>query len=139
MSVHFGDPYPDGHYDLVVMDKRTRYPEVEVVYLTGTKPTKEKLKKIFATHGTPIQVERDNGPLFQTKEFAEFAAVEGFRHHIITPLHPRVNGETEFHENGKQNRTDSTDSEKLTNDGNAKGVYSLSVDTTPRDRNPTKA
>ena len=93
VSVDFGGPYPDGHYNLVVIDKRTRYPEVEVVYSTGIKPTKEKLKKIFATHGTPIQIESDNGPPFQSKEFAEFAAVEGFRHHRITPLHPRANGE----------------------------------------------
>ena len=95
VSVDFGGPYPDGHYNLVVIDKRTRYPEVEVVYSTGIKPTKEKLKKIFATHGTPIQVESDNGPPFQSKEFAEFAAIEGFRHHRITPLHPRANGEAE--------------------------------------------
>ena len=39
VSVDFGGPYPDGHYNLVVIDKRTRYPEVEVVYSTGIKPT----------------------------------------------------------------------------------------------------
>ena len=106
VSVDFGGPYPDGHYNLVVIDKRTRYPEVEVVYSTGIKPTKEKLKKIFATHGIPIQVESDNCPPFQSKEFAEFAAIEGFRHHRITPLHPRANGEAESFMNlsTKQNR-----------------------------------
>ena len=66
-----------------------------MVYLTGIKPMKEKLKKIFAIHGTPVQVESDNGPPFSSKEFVEFVAVEGFRHHRITPLHPRVNGEAE--------------------------------------------
>ena len=95
VSVDFEGPYPDGHYNLVVIDKRIRYPEVEVVYSTGVKPTKEKLKKIFATHGTPVQVESDNGPPFTSKEFAEFAAIEGFKHHRITPLHPRANGEAE--------------------------------------------
>ena len=34
VSVDFGGPYPDGHYNLVIMDKRSRYPEVEVVYST---------------------------------------------------------------------------------------------------------
>jgi hypothetical protein len=29
VSVDFGGPYPDGHYNLLVIDKRTRYPEVE--------------------------------------------------------------------------------------------------------------
>ena len=55
VSVDFGGPYPDGHYNLVVIDKRTRYPEVESVHSTAAKPTKEKLKKIFATYGTPEQ------------------------------------------------------------------------------------
>lgn len=95
VSIIFGGPYPDGHYNLVVIDKRTRYPEVEVVYSTGIKATKEKLKKIFATHGTPERVESDKGPSFTSKEFAEFAATEGFTHHRVTPLHPRANGEAE--------------------------------------------
>ena len=29
LSVDFGRPYPDGHYNLVVIDKRTRFPVVE--------------------------------------------------------------------------------------------------------------
>ena len=65
VSVDFGGPYPDGHYNMVVIDQRTRYPEVEIVYSTGIKATKEKLKKIFATHGTSVQVETDNGPPFR--------------------------------------------------------------------------
>ena len=95
VSVDFGGPYPDGHYNLVVIDKRTRYPEVETLYSTAVKPTKEKLKKVFATYGTPEQLETDNSPPFHAKEFAEFAVEEGFRHHRITPLHPRANGEAE--------------------------------------------
>ena len=95
VSVDFGGPYPDGHYNLVVIDKRTRYPEVELIYSTSFKPTKEKLRKVFATYGMPEQLESDNGLPFNSKEFAEFAAEEGFRHHRITPLHPRANGEAE--------------------------------------------
>ncbi|MCG8047363.1 MAG: DDE-type integrase/transposase/recombinase, partial [Candidatus Thiodiazotropha taylori] len=95
VSVDFGGPYPDGHLNLVIIDKRTRYPEVETVNTTSMKSTKEKLKKVFATHGTPEVLETDNGPPFNAKEFAEFAEEEGFRHHRITPLHPRANGEAE--------------------------------------------
>ena len=47
------------------------------------------------TYGTPEQLKTDNGPPFHAKEFAEFAVEEGFRHHRITPLHPRANGEAE--------------------------------------------
>ena len=90
-----GGPYPDGRYNLVVIDKRTRYPEAERVYSTSAKSTTEKLKKMFATHGTPIRLESDNGPPFTSREFSEFAEVEGFQHHRVTPMHPRSNGEAE--------------------------------------------
>ena len=95
VSIDFGGQYPDGYYDLVVIDKSSRYPEVEIVYSTGVKPTKEKGKKIFATHGTPVQVESDNGPPFTSKEFADFATIERFKHRRVTPLHQGASGEAE--------------------------------------------
>ena len=95
VAADFGGPYPDGHYNLVVVDKRTRYPEVETTYLTGFKPTKEKLKKTFGHNGIPRRLESDNGPPFNSKEFADSAEEEGFEHHRVTPLHPRANGEAE--------------------------------------------
>ena len=45
VAVDFGGPYPDGHYNLVIIDKRTRCPKVETLYATAVKPTKEKRKK----------------------------------------------------------------------------------------------
>ena len=95
VSVDFGEPYPDGHYNRVVIDKRTRYLEVEKLHTTACKQTKEKLKKIFSTHGIPRRLESDNGPPFNSIDFANFAIEEGFEHHEITPLHPRANGEAE--------------------------------------------
>jgi len=95
ISVDFGGPYPDGHYNLVAIDKRTRYPEVEITHSTAAKPTIERLHKIFATHGIPRRVETDNGPPFQSQEFADFAEEQGFYHHRVTPEHARANGEVE--------------------------------------------
>ena len=95
VAVDFGGPYPDGHYNLVVVDKRTRYPCVETVRSTSFQATAEKLKKIFATHGTPQRLETDNGPPFQSKDFEAFAKAEGFYHHRVTPGHPRANGQAE--------------------------------------------
>ena len=95
VAVDFGGPYPDGHYNLVAVDKRTRYPEVQQTHSTAFKPTKRGLKTMFATHGTPRQLESDNGPPFNSKEFVEFANEEGFHHHRVTPEHARVNGEVE--------------------------------------------
>ena len=93
--IDFGGPYPDGHYNLVAIDKRTRYPEVEVTYSTSFKPTQAKIKRMFGHHGIPQRVDSDNGPPFNSEEFAQFAAHEGFIHHRITPEHPRANGEAE--------------------------------------------
>ena len=95
LAVDFGGPYPDGHYNLVVIDKRTRFPVVEQTTSTSSRTTCDRLRKIFATHGIPERLESDNGPPFQSAEFAEFAKEMGFHHHRITPEHPRANGEAE--------------------------------------------
>lgn len=95
IAVDFGGPYPDGHYNFVLVDKRTRYPVVEEVPSTAMRHTKEKLKHIFGTYGTPNVIISDNGPPFNSHEFEQFAQDEGFRHHRVTPLHPRANGQAE--------------------------------------------
>ena len=95
VSVDFGGPFPDGHYNLVVIDKRTRYPEVEQVYSTSFRSTARKLRKIFSTHGVPRRLESDSGPPFKSEQFKDFAKEMGFEHHRITPHHPRANGEAE--------------------------------------------
>ena len=95
ISIDFGGPYPDGHYNLVAIDRRTRYPEVATVYSTACRSTTEKLKVMFATHGTPRKITSDNGPPFNSRDFSQFADEEGFEHCKVTPLHPRANGEVE--------------------------------------------
>ena len=95
ISIDFGGPYPDGHYNLVAIDQRTRYPVVEAVSSTGFKQTKEKLKKTFAYLGIPRRVTSDNGPPFNSEQFKDFAKEEGFVHHRVTPNHPRANGHVE--------------------------------------------
>ena len=39
VSADFGGPYPDGHYNLVLIDKHSRYPAVEVLHSTSFKAT----------------------------------------------------------------------------------------------------
>ena len=95
ICVDFGGPYPDGHYNLVAIDRRTRYPEVESMRMIDFKHTKVALKKMFASHGTPRTVQSDNGAPFNSRDLTNFAEEEGFNHHRITPEHPRANGEVE--------------------------------------------
>ncbi|XP_048751676.2 uncharacterized protein LOC125663402 [Ostrea edulis] len=51
--------------------------------------------KIFSIFGIPEVLKTDNGPPFQSSEFAKFASYLGFRHQRITPLWPRTNSEAE--------------------------------------------
>ncbi|XP_045187538.2 uncharacterized protein K02A2.6-like [Mercenaria mercenaria] len=95
VSMDFGGPYPDGHYNLVIIDKRTRYLVVEQTRSTSGRVTCEKLRGIFATYGVPARLESDNGPPFNSVEFKEFSQEMGFYHHRVTPEHPRANGEAE--------------------------------------------
>ena len=89
------DRTPDGHYNLVLIYKRTSYPVVEPVATTNFQACKERLKHIFALYGTPRRIESDNRPPLNYKEFSEFAMQVGFQRHKVTPLHPRANGKAE--------------------------------------------
>ena len=95
LSADFGGPYPDGHYNLVVIDKRTRFPVVEQTTSTSCRVTCDRLRNIFATYGIPEKLETDNGPPFNSAELKKFAEEMGFQHHRLTPEHPRANGEAE--------------------------------------------
>ena len=95
LAADFGGPYPDGHMNLVVVDKRTRYPVVKEVPSTQFKSVRPPFKQIFATYGTPSRIETDGGPPFNGNEFTEFSKQEGFNHHLVTPDHARANGEAE--------------------------------------------
>lgn len=69
-----GRPYADGHYNLVLINKRTRYPVVESVPSTSFQTRKERLlNHTFATSGTRIRAESNNGAPFNTKEFNDLA------------------------------------------------------------------
>ena len=95
ISTDFGGPYPDGHYNLVAIDQRTRYSVAEVVSSTGFKQTKEKLKNTFAYLGIPRRLTLDNGPPFNSEQFKDFAKEKGFVHHRASTNHLRANSQVE--------------------------------------------
>lgn len=69
VNLDFGGPYPNGHYNLVMVDHR--YLVVEEVHNTFFKETRIKLNEIFTTYRTPRKILTDNGPPFQSKVFVE--------------------------------------------------------------------
>ena len=54
-----------------------------------------RFDKIFSEFGVPAQLKTDNGPPFNSAEFAQYLDNMGIQHCKITPLWPRANAETE--------------------------------------------
>lgn len=91
LCIDFYGPLPSGHYLLVVIDEYSRFPEVEITKSTAAKAVIPVLDKIFASKGIPLVLKSDNGPPFQSEEFAEFSRELGFQHRKITPYWPEAN------------------------------------------------
>ena len=92
VAADFCGPYPSGELVMVVIDERTRYPEVEIVNSTSSHSTIIAMEKMFATHGNPVRLKTDNGPPFKSNVFKEFMVEKGIEHHRITPRWPEANG-----------------------------------------------
>ena len=86
---------PGEFHLLVLIDYYSRWPEV--AYLKKTDATKviNVLEEMFQTHGLPDSIRSDNGPPFQSKEFAAFLEYLGIQHKKGIPLSPESNGEVE--------------------------------------------
>ena len=94
-SADFCGPFPTLEMVLVVLDAYSKYPETKIVSSTAAGNAFPALKRIFATHGIPEVLKRDNGPPFQGQAFHEFAMEKGFLHRKITTLWPEANGHAE--------------------------------------------
>ena len=94
VSVDFAE-IPNKEYLLLITDDYSRYPVVEIVKSTSAATVIPKLDKVFSEFGVPDVVKSDNGPPFNSKDFASFADDLGFKHRKVTPKWPRANGEVE--------------------------------------------
>jgi transposase InsO family protein len=79
----------------VVIDGRTRFPEVEIVKSTSASSTIPQLHRIFSTHGLPKKIITDNGRPFTSYEIQKFMNDNKIHQHKITPLWPQGNAEAE--------------------------------------------
>ena len=94
ISVDFAE-LPMGQYLLVLMDDYSIFPIVEIVPSTLASVVIPRLDKVLSEYGTPDVLRTDNGPPFNSRDFANFAEDLGFRHRKITPYWPRANAEVE--------------------------------------------
>ena len=88
-------PLPTGEYLVLVQCLQSRFPEVAITHSTSAAAVIPALDKILAAYGTPQEMCSDNGPPFNSIEFAKFARKLGFKHRKITPLAPWANGTAE--------------------------------------------
>ena len=58
---------------------------------------RDRLIDLFSIEGYPDKIVSDNGPLFQSKEFAKFLSGLGIKHTTSSPGYPRSNGFIERH------------------------------------------
>ena len=95
VAADFCGPLPTGEYLLVIIDEYSRFPDVTVLRSTSAKCVIPHFDRVFANYGIPKKVKTDNGPPFNSGDFAEFAKRLGFRHQRITPLWPQANATAE--------------------------------------------
>lgn len=84
-----GRPY------LIVVDYFSKYVEVSMLRSLTSAETIRALKSIFARHGTPDVVRSDNGPQYDSNEFAKFTSDWDFRHITSSPIYSQSNGGAE--------------------------------------------
>ena len=81
---------------LIVVDYYSRY--IEIAAMNKNKKDTEvvrALTSIMACHGIPERIRSDNGPPFDSGEYAKFANGCGFAITTSSPKFPRSNGEAE--------------------------------------------
>ncbi|KAK6029503.1 integrase core domain protein, partial [Ostertagia ostertagi] len=80
---------------LVLVDAKSKWPEVIRMGSTTAGRTAVKLKEVFSRHGLPEQLVSDNGPPFTSKDFKEYCEQRGIQQIFTPPYHPNSNGEAE--------------------------------------------
>ncbi len=88
-------PWKVLHVVLVVIDRYSRFPEVEVVRSTKASVVIPKLDKIFAVHGIPEVLKSDNGPPFNRDDYKQYLRTLGIKPEFSTPLWPQGNAQVE--------------------------------------------
>ena len=95
VHLDFYGPLSSGEYLLVVIDRYSRFPEVEIVRSTKESRVIPKLDKIFGVHGIPSVINSDNGPPFNGDEHKKYLEVLGVKPEFATPYWPERNAEAE--------------------------------------------
>ena len=91
LHIDFAGPF-QGKMFLVVVDERTKWPDIFEMRNTTATETVATLRSLFARMGLPKQVVSDNGPQFVSGEFKHFTEMNVIQHVTGAPYHPSTNG-----------------------------------------------
>ena len=86
----------DGNSYVLICDYFLKFP---FLYRAKTSfwSLRDRLIDLFSIEGYPDEIVSDNGPPFQSKEFAKFLSGLGIKHTTSSPGYPRSNGFIERH------------------------------------------
>ena len=76
-------------------DYYSNFIEVERINKVTTRGVIKVLKSIFSRYGAPDVLISDNGPQFDSAEFAAFGKTWKFQHQTSSPGYPQSNGKAE--------------------------------------------
>ena len=84
---------PGGNHLLVLIYYHSHWPEVTFMNKTDASKVIGVFEHMFQTYGLSDSLRSDNGPLFQSREFAGFLEYLGIEHKRGIPLSPESNEE----------------------------------------------
>ena len=91
IHMDFAGPVKGKMY-LIVVDAHSKWPEVVEILSISAASTIPHLRSLFARFGLPEQCVSDNGPPFNSEDFATFMKGDGIKHICSSPYQPATNG-----------------------------------------------
>ena len=91
IHMDFASPIKGKMY-LIVVDAHSKWPEVAEMSSTSAANTIQHLWSLFARFGLPEQCVSDNGPPFNSQDFATIMKGNGTKHIRSSPYQPATNG-----------------------------------------------
>lgn len=93
--VHIDFFYFSGKTFLLLVDSYSKFCEVKLMPSTNLNSLINKLQEFFSNYGLPTEMVSDNGPPFQSFEYAKFCKNQGIKATWTPPYHPKSNGQVE--------------------------------------------
>lgn len=91
LSLDLFGPMPDNRSILVAQDMVSRFPAAKILNKTDASHVNKALGEFYTAYGTPIVHRSDNGPPFNSREFADFSKQHGIQHETAPCYHPNAN------------------------------------------------